>query len=139
MNQTEIFEFLNSHPVFYLATVDGNQARVRGIMLHKADKQGLVFTTAKYRDVYKQLRTNPKVEVCFHQEHLQIRVTGIAEEIDQDIELKKEIVAARDFMKPWIAKTGYEPMGLFRITHCVATEWRMGTTLAEKTYVSLCE
>ncbi|MCK9617313.1 MAG: pyridoxamine 5'-phosphate oxidase family protein [Lentimicrobiaceae bacterium] len=137
MTTQEIFEFLNSHPIFYLATADGDQARVRGIMLHKADEKGLVFTTAKYRDVYKQLITNPKVELCFHEQHLQIRVTGIAEEIDEDIELKKEIVAARDFMKPWIAKTGYEPMGLFRVTHCVATTWTMTNTLAPKIFVNL--
>jgi uncharacterized pyridoxamine 5'-phosphate oxidase family protein len=43
MNKQEMLELMRSNPAFYLATVDGDQPRVRGMLLYKADENGLVF------------------------------------------------------------------------------------------------
>jgi len=40
-------------------------------------------------------------------------------------------------MKPWLDRTGFGPMAVFRVVDCVATVWTMETTLAPKTYVPL--
>ena len=63
MNEQKIYELMNSNLGFYLATMDGDQPRVRGMMLFKADKDGIIFHTASTKDVYKQLQKNPKAEL----------------------------------------------------------------------------
>jgi pyridoxamine 5'-phosphate oxidase len=137
MDKKEIYEFMNSNRAFYLATCEGDKPHVRGIYLHRADENGIIFTTGKVRDLYRQLKINPKVELCFHKELFQLRVNGIVEDLDHDLELKKEIVAARPFMKPWIDAAGYEPMAVFRVVKCVATTWSMDKTLAPKEYIEI--
>ena len=61
-----VCNFLKEAGVYYLATMDGDQPRVRGMMLFKADKDGIIFHTASTKDVYKQLQKNPKAELCFN-------------------------------------------------------------------------
>ena len=114
MNKTEIFSFMNANKAFFLATCEGTQPRVRGLYLHKADENGIVFTTGKMRDLYKQLKINPAVELIFQKDNLAIRVTGVVTETD-DLDLKNEIIAARPFMRPIIEKFGFEPMAVFYV------------------------
>jgi len=45
MNKTQILEFTNTNPVCRLATVEGDQPRVRGMMMYKADDEGIIFHT----------------------------------------------------------------------------------------------
>jgi pyridoxamine 5'-phosphate oxidase len=136
MTKTEIYSFMTANPAFYIATCEGTQPRVRGLYLHKADENGIVFTTGKMRDLYKQLKMNLAVECIFHKENLAIRVTGKAVE-SEDMDLKNEIVAARPFMRPIIEKFGFEPMAVFIIKDCIATTWTMETTMAPKTFIEL--
>ncbi len=137
MDKNEIFKYLTDCKIFWLATTEGDTPHVRGIFLHKADETGISFTTGKFRDLYKQLKANPKVELCFSMEKSSIRVSGRVVELDDDMDLKKEIVASRPFMKPWIDNAGYAPMAVFKVVDCVATTWSFDKTLAPKTYVSL--
>ena len=46
MEEQKIYELINENLGFYLATMDGDQPRVRGMMLFRADKNGIVFHTA---------------------------------------------------------------------------------------------
>jgi uncharacterized pyridoxamine 5'-phosphate oxidase family protein len=137
MDKNEIFKYLTDCKIFWLATTEGDTPHVRGIFLHKADETGISFTTGKFRDLYRQLKANPKVELCFSQEKSSIRVSGRVVELDDDMDLKKEIVASRPFMKPWIDSAGFAPMAVFKVVDCVATTWRFDQTLAPKTFVSL--
>ncbi len=137
MDKQEIFNYLNECKIFFLATAEGDTPHVRGIFLHKADETGISFTTAKFRDLYKQLKENPKVELVFWKDKSSIRVSGMAVEFDEDLELKKEIVAQRPFMNPWIEAAGYAPMAVFKIMDGMATHWSMETTLAPKSYIQL--
>ena len=59
----EVLEFLTSNPTFYLATIDGDQARVRpfGAVMKYEDK--LYFGTNNTKPVFNQLSENPKVEI----------------------------------------------------------------------------
>jgi uncharacterized pyridoxamine 5'-phosphate oxidase family protein len=56
-------EFLKSNPVFHIATVEGNKARVRpfGFVMKRNNK--LYFCTNKTKDVFKQLKQNPDIEI----------------------------------------------------------------------------
>ena len=138
MNKAEILEFLNSNPMCRLATVEGDQPRVRGMMMYRADENGIVFHTGGPKDLFRQLRANPKVEVCFNNadNSKQVRVAGTAELVEDDA-LKREIVEARPFLKPIVEAYGSDLLKVFRITRCVATVWTMEMNLRPKEYVRL--
>jgi len=140
MNKTEILSFLNYNPMFYLATVEGNKPHVRRMLMYRADNNGIIFHTGKSKDLHRQLAENPQVEMCFNnakmENLMQVRVSG-AVELVEDIELKKEIVGKRDFLKAYVEKTGYEPLAIYRMKNGIATIWTFGTNLAPKEYVAL--
>ncbi len=140
MNKAEILTFLNANPVFHLATLDGDKPRVRGMLLYRADEKGIFFHTGKMRDLYKQLTANPHVELSFNngstENLIQVRISGIVELIE-DLELKKEIVRNREFLKPFVEQAGYDPLAVFCISKGIASIWRMQTNLAPKQYVEL--
>ena len=48
MTANDIFELIGKNPVFHLATMDGDQPRVRGMLLFRADKNGIVFLNFHY-------------------------------------------------------------------------------------------
>lgn len=60
----EVFEFLKKCGVYYLATVEGDQARVRPFGTAEIFEGKLYIQTGKIKDVSKQIQANPKVEIC---------------------------------------------------------------------------
>ncbi len=58
-----VYEFIKANPVFHIATVDGDKARVRpfGFMMKRNNR--LYFCTNKNKEVYKQLTQNPNIEI----------------------------------------------------------------------------
>lgn len=70
------YEFLKKAGVYYLATADGNQPRVRpfGTVLWYEDK--LYIQTGKVKPVSRQLHENPKAEICAFMDGKWIRVAG---------------------------------------------------------------
>lgn len=140
MNKNEILEFLNANPVFHLATIEGNKPHVRGLLLYKADENGIVFHTGKMKELHKQLTENPQVEMCFNngkfENLIQIRVQGSVELVE-DLEQKKEIVQKREFMKPWVEKMGYDFLAVYNLKKGTAAVWTMATNFAPKELVEL--
>jgi len=137
MIKEEIFIFLNENPSFSLATCDGTIPRVRILMLHKADETGIYFMVGKFKDVYRQLSLNPTVELCFHKDNFQVRISGKVEKLDKDLDLKKEILEARPFMKPWIDQVGFKYMAVFRVKNGTATTWSLETEMQPKNSILL--
>jgi pyridoxamine 5'-phosphate oxidase len=137
MNKKHIFKFLNKNPSFALATSDGIIPHVRTLMLHKADETGIYFMVGKFKDVYRQLSLNPSVELCFHKDNFQVRISGTVEKLDKDLDLKKEILEARPFMKPWIDQVGFKYMAVFRVKNGVATTWSLETEIQPKDSIIL--
>ncbi len=133
MTREQILEFLNANPVCHLATCEGSQPRVRGMMMYRADASGLIFHTGNYKALSKQLLANKRVEVCFDSQGTQVRVAGIVE----DLGLKKEIVEARPFLKPWVEEHGYDLLVVFRVTQCQTTVWTMATNFEPTRYQKL--
>jgi uncharacterized pyridoxamine 5'-phosphate oxidase family protein len=138
MTKEEILEFIKKNPVFSLATVDGNQPRVRIIMLYRADRDGIVFTTGTDKDVYEQLTRNAAVEMCFYNpdEGRQVRIEGNVEMLD-DLDLKMRVVEEFTFLKPWIDSEGYEILIPFILKNAKATVWTMETNFEPKKYIQL--
>jgi len=55
MNIQEYIQFANQNPVCFLATMDGNQPRVRTVLLVKADETGFYFDLLSSKKMVKQL------------------------------------------------------------------------------------
>ncbi|MBQ7371964.1 MAG: pyridoxamine 5'-phosphate oxidase family protein [Blautia sp.] len=74
----EALQFLKDAGTFYLATVDGDQPRVRpfGAVAEFEDK--LYIITNNEKEVYKQLEKNPKFEISGMAKGKWIRLSGEA-------------------------------------------------------------
>ncbi|MCQ2526572.1 MAG: pyridoxamine 5'-phosphate oxidase family protein [Lachnospiraceae bacterium] len=72
----EVFEFLKNCGTYYLATVDGDQPRVRPFGTIAVFEGKLYIQTGKVKDVSKQLQANPKAEICAFNGQAWIRVAG---------------------------------------------------------------
>lgn len=72
----EVYEFLKKCGTYYLATVDGDQPRVRPFGTVAIFEGKLYIQTAKSKDVSKQLQANPKAEICGFGEGKWVRVAG---------------------------------------------------------------
>lgn len=142
MTKQEILQAITQNPVFYLGTVEGNQPRVRGMLIYKADEEGIVFHTGKMRDLYSQISANHLVELCFNADGVQIRVSG-ALEIIEDNDLKDEIAnhPTRKFLDPWRNSVSvdefHEQFVVYRLAHGTATLWTMAKNLEPKEVVQL--
>ena len=66
-NIERVCEFLKEAGTYYLATVEGDQPRVRPFGTAHIFEGKLYFQTGLVKDVAKQMAANPKVEICaFH-------------------------------------------------------------------------
>lgn len=141
MTVQEIFKLMNENPAFYLATADGDQPRVRGMLLFRADENGIVFHTASSKEVFSQMKANPKAEMCFSAGNVQIRVTGTLEQVF-DEKLREEIFAhpTRQFLHlpAWTASGQNKLLQIFVMKNCSAITWTMETNFDEKQPVKLC-
>lgn len=60
----KVLDFLKKAETYYLATVEGDQPRVRPFgTIHEFEGK-LYIQTGKVKDVSKQLHANPKAEIC---------------------------------------------------------------------------
>lgn len=59
-----VYEFLKKAETYYLATVEGDQPRVRPFGTVHIFENKLYIQTGKSKNVSKQIATNPKVELC---------------------------------------------------------------------------
>lgn len=139
MTEQEMYNLMNSNVGFHLATVEGDQPRVRGMMLFRADEKGIIFHTASTKDVYKQIMANPKAELCFNGDGVQIRVTGVLKLINDD-KLKEEIFnhPSRKFLNAWKENGIDHLLQIFVMRNCEAVTWTMETNFEEKKPVKIC-
>ena len=129
MTKEEIIQMIRDNPSMQLATVDADGApHTRGMMMYSVDETGIVFHTSNQKDLYKQLKGEPRVEASFlnREKFIQIRVQGNATEID-DAAFREKIVntPGREFLKPWVAERGLDLIRIFKIEQCVADVWGM--------------
>ena len=72
----KVVQFLKDAGTYYLATVDGDQPRVRPFGTAHIFEGKLYIQTGKSKDVSKQLHTNPKAEICAFKDGKWLRVAG---------------------------------------------------------------
>lgn len=91
MDQVE--KFLKEAQTYYLATVEGNQPRVRPFGTAHIFEGKLYIQTGKIKDVSKQLHQNPKAEICAFKNGEWLRVSGELIEDDR-IEARQSMLDA---------------------------------------------
>ena len=69
-------KFLKEAGTYYLATVDGDQPRVRPFGTVNIFDGKLYIQTGKVKDVSKQLHANPKAEICAFKDGQWVRIAG---------------------------------------------------------------
>lgn len=88
-----VCDFLNNACVYYLATAEGDQPRVRPFGTAHIFEDKLYIQTGKVKPTSKQLLANPKAEICAFKDGAWVR---IACELVQDdrVEAKKSMLDA---------------------------------------------
>ena len=87
----EVKDFLKECGVYYLATVDNNEPKVRPFGTAEIFENKLYIQTGKSKDVYKQIIANPKVEISAFKNGQWIRISGELVPDDR-IEAKKDML-----------------------------------------------
>lgn len=89
----KVFDFLKKAGAYYLATLEGNQARVRPFGTVNVFEGRLYIQTGKKKAVSRQIHENPKVELCAFMNGTWLRLSGELVE-DERVEAKKSMLDA---------------------------------------------
>jgi uncharacterized pyridoxamine 5'-phosphate oxidase family protein len=136
MDFQDCIKFANECPTVYIATIDGAVPRVRPLALQFADEQGFYFQTEPVKNFYRQIKSTPVVELCFHNTYggglgRVMRVTGDIEFVN-DLELKAKLLRERPFFKALGINKPDDPLFvLFRLKKGEAFFWTMADNMKE--------
>ena len=87
----EVYDFLKKCGTYYLATVEGDQPRVRPFGTVDIFEDKLYIQTGKVKEVSKQIQANSKVEICAFADGVWVRIAGKLVRDDR-IEPKKHML-----------------------------------------------
>ncbi len=110
-NAAKVHEFLNKAQVFYFLTTDGDQPKGRPFGFQMLVNDTLYFGCGTFKNVFKQLTKNPKVEVLAMNGGEFLRYDGQAKVV-KDAELLKKVREAMPQIMALYDLNGWE-MGLF--------------------------
>jgi len=136
MNLQDCITFASENPVCYIATTDGDQPRVRAVLMCFANENGFYFETLSPKEMSKQLHNNPRIEVCFYNNPTELpnakmmRITGEIEFVD-DEEIKKKVYEQIRFLEDLAAKPIEPLLEVFRIKTGEAHFWTLADILKE--------
>jgi len=136
MNFQDCIQFANQCRTVYIATLEEDQPHVRPLALQFADERGFYFQTEPVKKLYRQMKDNKKVELCFHSTAggglgKVMRVTGEMEFVE-DRNLKAKLIQERPFFKT-LGITGPDAplFVLFRVYKGEAFFWTMADNMKE--------
>ena len=110
-NVKKVSDFLDKAKVFYFLTTDGEQPKGRPFGFHILYDDKLYFGCGTFKNVFKQLTTNPKVEILATVGMDFIRYDGTAKVVKDDALISKVRETAPQIMEMY-DKNGWE-MGMF--------------------------
>lgn len=87
----EIYDFLKKCQTYYLATMDGDQPRVRPFGTIDIFENKLYIQTGKNKSVSKQIAANPKIEICAFDGSTWLRIEAVAVR-DERVEPKEHML-----------------------------------------------
>lgn len=102
----KVLKFLKDAETYYLATVEGDQPRVRPFGTVHVFEGKLYIQTGKVKDVSKQLHQNPKAEICAFKNGEWLRVSGKLIEDDRNEARQSMLGAYPSLQKMYKADDG---------------------------------
>lgn len=101
-----VLQFLKEAETYYLATVEGDQPRVRPFGTIHLFEGKLYIQTGKNKEVSKQLHANPKAEICAFHKGEWLRVAGELIEDDRSEARQSMLDAYPSLQKMYAADDG---------------------------------
>ncbi len=89
----KVYDFLKEAGTYFLATDDNGQPRVRPFGTVDIYNGQLTIQTGRKKACYKQMKANPKVEICAMKGNSWIRVAATVVECE-DIEAERHMLTA---------------------------------------------
>lgn len=102
----KVLKFLKDAETYYLATVEGDQPKVRPFGTAHVFEGKLYIQTGKVKDVSKQLHQNPKSEICAFKNGEWLRVSGKLIEDDRNEARQSMLDAYPSLQKMYKADDG---------------------------------
>ena len=134
MNLEEYINFANENKVCSIATIDEDKPRVRGFLMWFADDTGFYFHTGATKNVSKQLKKNPNIEICMLSQNPQdkrmMRVSGKVKFLNDTV-LRARLLEERPFLKGLCSGPEDEFLEIFQIYTGEAHFWTMENNLKE--------
>lgn len=115
----KIYQFLKDAGTYYLATVEGDQPRVRPFGTIDLFEGRLYIQTGKKKEVSKQLHVNPRIEICAFKDGVWLRVAAKAT-ADDRIEAQQHMLDAYPSLQG-MYKAGDGNTEVFCLSEGVAT------------------
>ena len=115
----EVYEFLKKAETYYLATMEGDQPRVRPFGTIDVFEDKLYIQTGLSKDVAKQMIANPKVEISTMLDGKWIRVAAEAV-LDENIAAQEHMLAAYPNLQA-MYKAGDGNTAVFYLKNAIAT------------------
>ena len=94
----KVLQFLKEAGVYYLATAEGDQPRVRPFGTAHIFEGKLYIQTGKVKDVSKQIHANPKAEICAFKDGRWLRIACELAEDDR-LEARESMLDAYPELK----------------------------------------
>ena len=132
MGYQDVLAFVQENPACFIATIDGDQPRVRGFLTVLFNDGKLYFTTGTMKNVYRQLSANPNIELCYFSKDfgMTLRIAGKIEIID-DREKKQQLLNERDYLKCFNGNVDDPRVTLLRLSHGTARFWTLRQNMRE--------
>jgi uncharacterized pyridoxamine 5'-phosphate oxidase family protein len=117
---SKINDFLTETGVFFLATEDGDQPKLRPLGAHLEMDGKVIFGVGDFKDVYRQMKDDPKVEIvaCKQDGHW-LRYTGTAVFETDPKYAEAMLEGAPHLRKIYNEETGYK-MATFHLENAAA-------------------
>lgn len=116
----KVSEFIDEAGVYTMSTVDGDQPKCRPFRAHYLIDGELYFGTGRFKDVFRQMQANPKVEImAFHpaDNHF-MRFTGEVA-FEPDYALAESILDAAPAIRKVYTMEGDMKLEMFHLVNAV--------------------
>ncbi len=114
-----VYDFLKKAETYYLATVEGDQPRVRPFGTINEFEGKLYIQTGKIKPTSRQLAANPKAELCAFCDGTWLRVACVLVEDDR-FEARKSMLDAYPMLRCMYDENDGNTQ-VFYLKNCVAT------------------
>lgn len=116
-NIRKIIGFITPGSTVYLATAENNTPHVRPFQFQFEEGGSLWFCTASTKDVYHQIRKNPKVEFTMvSPEYVTMRISGTVQ-FREDVIVKKKIIDGNELIRSIYKEAANPVFAVFSMEH----------------------